>query len=248
MKNRSALIGYTGFIGSNLTNFKKNLVKYNSKNIHKIRNQNFDIIICAGTSSKIWIAKKRPNEDKKKIENLIKNLKTVKTKIFILISTSEVYGKSKICLETNQNLKKRNSSYGLNRLMLETFIEKKFENHCILRLPIVYGKNFSKNFIFDLINNHEIYKLNGSDLIQIYNVANLKKDIKFAIKNKIKKLNISSKPIKLSIIAKKFFNIKLNSKKKFRTINIKSIYGKYSGYFYNNIKTQKDLLTFLRKK
>jgi hypothetical protein len=131
--------------------------------------------------------------------------------------------------------------------MLENFVEKKFENHCILRLPIVYGKNFSKNCIFDLINKHEINKLNGSDLIQIYNVANLKKDIKFVIKNKIRKLNISSKPLKLSLIAKKFFKIELNNKKNFRTINIKSIYGKYNGYFYPVNKTLRDLLTFLKK-
>ena len=247
MKSRSALIGYTGFIGSNLLDFKKTFVRYNSKNIHKIKNRKFDIIICAGTSSKIWIAKKKPKEDKKKIVNLINNLKTVKAKKFILVSTSEVYGKSKICLETNQNLEKVNSNYGLNRLMLENFLEKKFENHCILRLPIVYGKNFSKNCIFDLINKHEINKLNGSDLIQIYNVANLKKDIKFVIKNKIRKLNISSKPLKLSLIAKKFFKIELNNKKNFRTINIKSIYGKYNGYFYPVNKTLRDLLTFLKK-
>ncbi len=247
MKTKCALIGHTGFIGSNLLDFSKKLIKYNSKNIHKIRNQKFDTVICAGTSSKIWLAIKKPLEDKKRIKNLIDNLQSIKTKKFVLISTSEVYGKKKNCLETNQNLHNINTNYGLNRLMLETFVEKKFQNNFILRLPIVYGKNFLKNCIYDLINKNEIYKLNGSDLIQIYNVANLKKDIKFVIKNKIKKLNISSKPIKLGILAKKFFKIKLNNKKKFRKINIKSIYGKNDGYFFSQNKTQNDLLTFLKK-
>ena len=44
MKNKNALIGYTGFIGSNLINFKKNIFKFNSKNIHEIKNQKFDIL------------------------------------------------------------------------------------------------------------------------------------------------------------------------------------------------------------
>ena len=131
--------------------------------------------------------------------------------------------------------------------MLEAFVEKKFQNNFILRLPIVYGKNFSKNCIYDLINKNEIHKLNGSDLIQIYNVSNLKKDIKFVIKNKINKLNISSKPIKLSMLANKFFKIKLKNNKKFRKINIKSIYGKNNGYFFSQNKTQKDLSIFLKK-
>ena len=247
MENKCALIGYTGFIGSNLLNFQKKIIKYNSKNIKKIKNKKFDIVICAGTSSKIWLSKKKPLEDKKKIIKLINNLHTIKTKKFVLISTSEVYGSKKTCLETTKNLKSKNTDYGLNRLMLENFVEKKFKNNFILRLPIVYGKKFIKNCIYDLINKNEIHKLNGSDIIQIYNVSNLKKDINFVIKNKIKKLNLSSKPIKLSILAKKLFKIKLINRKKFRKINIKSIYGKNNGYFFSQKKTMQDLTNFLKK-
>ena len=247
MNSKCALIGYSGFIGSKLLDFNKKIIKFNSKNIHKIRNKEFDIVICAGTSSKIWLSKKKPAEDKRKIKNLIDNLKTIKTNKFVLISTSEVYGKKKNCLETNINLQNIDSNYGLNRVMLETFIEKKFQNNFILRLPIVYGKNFSKNCIYDLIKKHEIDKLNGSDLVQIYNVANLKKHIRFVIKNNINKLNISSKPIKLSLLAKKFFKIRLDNNKKFRKMDIKSIYGKNNGYFLNQTKTQQDLSIFLKK-
>ena len=57
-KITNALVGYTGFIGSNLTNIKKNFQYFNSKNIHKIKNKSFNAIYCAGTYSKIWLAKK----------------------------------------------------------------------------------------------------------------------------------------------------------------------------------------------
>ena len=38
-KIKNALVGYTGFIGSNLIHIKKNFQYFNSKNIHKIRNK-----------------------------------------------------------------------------------------------------------------------------------------------------------------------------------------------------------------
>ena len=83
---------------------------------------------------------------------------------------------------------KKNSEYGKNRLYLEKFIKKKFKEHVIIRLPIVYGKNFSKNAIFDLINDNEIEKLNGKDLIQIYHVKNLKKVVFLGESEKLKEM------------------------------------------------------------
>ena len=88
-KITNALVGYTGFIGSNLTNIKKNFQYFNSKNIHKIKNKSFNAIYCAGTYSKIWLAKKKPKKNKKNVENLIFNLSKTKAKKFFLISTCE---------------------------------------------------------------------------------------------------------------------------------------------------------------
>ena len=247
MKNKNALIGYTGFVGSNLINFKKNIFKFNSKNIHEIKNQKFDIVICAGTSSKIWLAKKNPKLDKQKINFLIKYLKTIKAEKFVLISTCEVYGKNESTIETSNNYSKRNNHYGINRLYLENFIQKNFDKSYIIRLPIVYGKNFSKNCIYDLIYKNNIDKLNGKDLVQIYNVVNLKKHINYVLKQNIYKLNISSEPVKLSLLAKKYFNINLDEKKTFRKMNMKSIYGNKKGYFTSKLDSLNDLENFLKK-
>ena len=105
MKTKCALIGYTGFIGSNLLDFNKKLIKYNSKNIYKIRNRKFDIVICAGTSSKIWLSKKNPIEDKKKIKNLIDNLQTIKTKKFVHLNSAPTATHSPILIGVAQNFK-----------------------------------------------------------------------------------------------------------------------------------------------
>lgn len=245
---RNALIGHTGFIGSNLLNLKKNLDLFNSKNIKKIRFKSYDTVYCAGTYSKIWIAKKKPNEDKKNLDKLINNLEKINAKRFFLISTCEVFGKQKNTFENSKINTNYKYAYGYNRHKLEKFVEKNFKDHFIIRLPIVYGKNFSKNFLYDLINSKNLDNLNGSDIVQIYDVSNLKKHIKYVEKKKIRKLNISSKPFKLKHIAKKFFKIDLKASKKYRTINMKSIYGKQKeNYFMSQKKILKDLNLFLNK-
>ena len=71
------------------------------------------------------------------------------------------------------------------------------------------------------------------------------KDILLTQKKKITELNISSKPIKIEYISKKFFNINLNKKKNYRNINIKSLYGKYDKYYFiSQNKTLTDLKIF----
>ena len=139
-------------------------------------------------------------------------------------------------------------AYGNNRMKLEEFVKKNFNSYHILRLPIVYGKNFSKNFLYDLINRKNLDQLNGNDKVQIYEVSNLKKHLAYSEKKKITELNISSKPIKIEYISKKFFNINLNKKKNYRNINIKSLYGKYDKYYFiSQNKTLTDLKNFLNK-
>jgi len=245
-KKKIALIGHTGFIGSNLKKLYKPQFNYNSKNILKIKDKKFDLTLCAGTPSKRWIANQKPKKDLQNIKKLTRALNNIKTKIFILISTIEIYGDNNNKNEKNKIKLKKNSEYGKNRLYLEKFIKKRFKEHVIIRLPIVYGKNFSKNAIFDLINNNEIEKLNGKDLIQIYHVENLKKDIDYAIKKKIKELNISTEPITLKYLSKKVFNKDLNSNRKKRSMKMRSIYSKNS-FFYNKKYLIKELISFVKK-
>lgn len=248
MKNKFALIGYTGFIGSNLLKFRKSIDKYNSKNISSIKHNNYEIVICAGTSSKRWLANKFPKKDKKNISNLIKNIQKMKTKKFILISTCEVYGTSNKSSEKNIINIRGKTNYSKNRIFLENFCKNNFQNLYIIRLPIVYGQNFSKNFIYDLLKKNDIHKLNGKDKVQIYHVKNLLGDINFVLKKNIKSLNISSPPIEMGFISKNYFNIKLKESNPFRKMNMKTIYSKNnSDYYISKEKTLKDLKFFLKK-
>ena len=243
-KEKIGLIGYTGFIGSNLKKQFQTKSNYNSKNISKIIGKDFHTLICAGTSSKRWQANKFPKVDLKSIIKLINFLKRVEATKFILISTIEVYGNNNNKNELSKINKKNNTDYGLNRIFLEDFIKKNFDS-LIIRLPIVYGKNIKKNFIFDLINKKNLDQLNYNDIVQIYNVDNLIDDINYCLRKKIKEFNVWSEPIKLGQIAKKVFNIKITKKRKPRVMKMKSNFKKK--YHYSKSYLEKELHQFIKK-
>lgn len=155
MKNKfnNCLIGHTGTIGKNLNCQSYFRYKYNSKNFHKLKNKFFDLTICCAAPGSMTFANKYPDSDFKNIKKLIKNLKKIKTRKFVLISTIQVF--SKLNDETNfENSKKLNNKlpYGKNRRFLEKFCEKFFSNFLIIRLPTVFGKFLKKNFLYDIKN------------------------------------------------------------------------------------------------
>ena len=71
LKQKIGIIGYTGLIGKILfkeLNYERKflLYKYNSKNIEKIGNKNFDKIYCAGLPAEKWKANKFPLKDRQR--------------------------------------------------------------------------------------------------------------------------------------------------------------------------------------
>jgi nucleoside-diphosphate-sugar epimerase len=197
-----ALIGYTGFIGSNLKKKIRFQKLYNSINISKIRKHSFQEVYCAAPHGiKFW-ANRNPEKDKKIILKLIKNLRDVKCKKFIHISTLDVYPKKKSQLNENFNIyKSKTNYYGENRKLLEKFIINHFKDYLIIRLPALFASNLKKNALFDLLNNKEI-RANKNSIFQWCNVEDLAKNINFLKKKKIKIVNLVSEPISLKSIIK----------------------------------------------
>jgi nucleoside-diphosphate-sugar epimerase len=206
---RNALVGYTGFIGKNLMSQIKFDCFYNSKNINDIRNQEFDMVISSANSSLKWLANKNHIEDRDNILSFIENIKCIKTKKFILLSTIDVYETAIGVNEDNKPDCTEKKPYGLNRLILEQFVQDFFEDYLIIRLPIVYGDGLKKNIIFDILNNNQIDKINGNSKIQIYNVHNLKSDINRFIEKNIKVVNLATEPLLVSDLFKDVFDINL---------------------------------------
>ena len=261
----AALIGHTGFVGSNLDRQFTFDGRYNSSNIAEIRNKKFDLVICAGIKAEKWLANKHPEEDLRQILNLIENLKQVKAAKFVHISTVDVYENPVGVDEYTLIDPNGGHPYGRNRFHAEKMLKNVFDDILIIRLPALFGKGLKKNFIFDLLNPiprvimpdkfKEIRKnLNPEDInflescyslnthlnlvqglnkdtlerllailkkagftslnfthresvFQYYPLANLRKDIEFAIQQNINLLNLVTEPISSHELAKEVFGL-----------------------------------------
>ena len=149
---KSALVGYTGFVGSNLMASRKFDAVYNSKNIKSAYGTRPDILFFAGLRAEKFIANVFPEKDYFDIFTAMNNIKQINPKRLVLISTIDVY-RSSINVDENTKMSKRGLlPYGENRLEFEEWVEEEFKDHLIVRLPALYGINLKKNFIFDMIN------------------------------------------------------------------------------------------------
>ncbi|MGG4394305.1 NAD-dependent epimerase/dehydratase family protein [Paenibacillus thiaminolyticus] len=147
----NALIGYTGFVGSNLKKQMGFTDYYNSQNIKDIENKSYDIIVCAGVKAEKWFATKYPEKDMESINILLNHLQKVKARKFILISTIDVYDKP-VDVDENTIINVQGlQPYGLHRYYVENWVKSNFDDYLILRLPALFGKGLKKNFIFDLL-------------------------------------------------------------------------------------------------
>ncbi|MCY9844245.1 pyridine nucleotide transhydrogenase [Vibrio caribbeanicus] len=204
-----ALIGYTGFVGSSLSQQRYFDKKYNSSNISKIEGMSFNSIYCCGAPGVKWLANKEPKKDLKSIELLCAFLETVDCEKFVLISTVDVFQSPDCVDEDSIPVENKLPPYGKHRLHLERFCQEKFDNCHIVRLPGLVGDNLKKNPVYDLAHRHNLSNLNGSDQLQFYPIANLNSDIDIAITNELPLVHLTSQPITLKDLAKEAFDIDL---------------------------------------
>jgi hypothetical protein len=206
MKN--ALIGFSGFVGSTLLKQTTFEVLYRSTNIIDIDNNAFDTVVCAGAPAQKWLANKDPESDRQKIDGLIAHLKTIKCKVFILISTVDVFktpaGVNESSVVDTDGL----HAYGLNRRRLEEFVEQYFENFLIVRLPGLVGPGLRKNIIFDFLNNNSLHTIDSRGLFQFYPMTNLWFDIQTTLKSGISLIHLTAAPISIADVALQGFGLK----------------------------------------
>lgn len=147
-----ALVGYTGFVGSNLAAGCKFDGLYNSKNIKDAYGTNPDVLYYSGVPAAKFIANKFPDMDMAIMRGAVENIRKINPKKLVLISTVDVYkapnGKDEDAVMDTEGLE----AYGKNRLWLEGQVREICPDCHIVRLPGLYGKNIKKNFIYDFIN------------------------------------------------------------------------------------------------
>lgn len=208
MKN--ALIGYTGFVGSTLLKQTKFDELYRSTNIQDICGKEFDYVVCAGAPAQKWTANREPEQDLIKINELIEQLKTIRCKKFILISTVDVFKDPNNVDENTLIDEEGLHPYGLHRYYLEKFVQSHFDDYLIVRLPGLVGPGLKKNIIFDFLNENNLNLIDSRHIFQFYPMVNLWSDIQVALKEKISLLHLTAEPITVLEVAEQGFNLTFN--------------------------------------
>lgn len=148
----TALVGYTGFVGSNLYDTGKIDAVYNSKNIEEAYGTCPNLLIYAGLRAEKYLANNAPEKDMELIRQAEKNITKINPKKLVLISTIDVFKIPKNVNENSAIDTENLHPYGFNRYQLELWVRENYPDALIIRLPGLFGKNIKKNFIYDYIN------------------------------------------------------------------------------------------------
>ena len=147
----NSLVGYTGFVGSNLNAAGVFDGKYNTKNIEMAYGTEPDLLVYAGVRAAKFLANKNPEEDWQSVRTALLNIRAINPKKLVLISTVDVYQQPVGVDETSRIEENGLHPYGLNRYRLEQAVREEYPEALILRLPGLFGQNLKKNFIYDMI-------------------------------------------------------------------------------------------------
>ena len=148
----SMLVGYTGFVGSNIAANHDFTWKINSKNKEEAYGKNPDLLVYAGLRAEKFLANKDPEADMANIMEAMEQMKKINPKKLVLISTVDVY-KEPVHVDEDTEIDTNGLlPYGANRYKLEQMVRETWEDALIIRLPGLFGKNLKKNFIYDFIH------------------------------------------------------------------------------------------------
>lgn len=248
---KSGLIGYTGFVGSNLQQATAFEALYNTQNIADIEGRSFEVLVCAAPQAKKWWANQHPDEDWRLIQQLIDHLEKTQADRFVLVSSIDVFPRITAVDETFDCASLENHAYGANRLKLEQFVTRQFPTATILRLPGLFGPGLRKNVIFDMLNRNEVEKINPASQFQWYDVTRLWGDIQTAIAHNLALVMLATEPVATGDIQTRFFpGVELGEATgntvyyDVRTCHA-SVYGGSGGYILNKEQVLSDIGRFV---
>lgn len=203
---KTALIGFTGFVGSNIKIQHLFDDLYNSKNIADIEGKEYDLVVSAANRAEMWRINQEPEVDLAEINDFISHISKAKIKKLVLISTVGVYKDPNGANEDTPIETEGLTPYGTNRYYLEQYCREHFDT-LILRLPGLFGPGLKKNVIFDLLNDNNIDRIHADGIYQYYNLENIWHDIQIALENNLEFLNLATPPLSTKQVAKVAFGI-----------------------------------------
>ncbi len=200
----SALIGYTGFVGSNLLRQREFDACFNSTNIDQIAGRSFDLIVCAGAPAEKWKANAEPERDRERLGRLITALERTDARKLVLISTVDVFLSPIGVDEETPVVMHGLHAYGKHRRELEEVASQQFDA-TVVRLPGLYGQGLKKNVIFDFLHDNDVQKIDSRGLFQFYNLDRLWRDVAIAIDHELPMVHLPTEPVSVADVARTAF-------------------------------------------
>lgn len=204
--SETALIGYSGFVGSNLLRQRSFDACFNSSNVEAIAGRSFDLVVCAGAPAEKWKANADPERDSDVIERLTRALVQVNARKLVLISTVDVFLDPRDVDEDSPVPMANLHAYGRHRRRLEQIVASRFETH-IVRLVGLYGPGLKKNVIYDFLHENGIDRISARSVFQFYDLGRLWRDITIAIDNELPLVHLPTEPVSVAEVARAGFGI-----------------------------------------
>lgn len=177
---RDLLLGYRGFVGSNLALQFPEAMGAGRQDIPALQHESFNNVFCAAPQAKKWWANQNPELDKQEVQQLLESCRKLQFQgAFYLFGTIDVYDPPRDVDETVVP-SLRSHPYGANRAWLEKQLLQEFGSRLrVIRLPALVGQGLKKNIIYDLLNNNNIEKINPNSAYQWFNLVHLPEIIQF---------------------------------------------------------------------
>ena len=205
------LVGYTGFVGGTLLRAAPFHSLYNSSNAREMRGRQFDVFVVAGAPAEKWKANQDPDRDRASIDGLIANISEVDAGTAVLISTVDVYPTPVAVDEASAIATDRQQPYGHHRLLLEQAFRERFPEGLVVRLPALFGPGLKKNAIFDLIHQHETWKLHAQGQFQFYPMTRLWADLQRFLALGLTLINVATEPVTLADVCREAFGFEFGN-------------------------------------
>ncbi|HCS62197.1 MAG TPA: hypothetical protein DIW46_12530 [Microbacterium sp.] len=202
---RSALIGYTGFVGSNLLDAHGFDDVYNSTNIHEIADHDYDLVVSAGNRADSFRINNNGAADRAEVDALVDNVLSARIAKLVLISTVCVYPGGGSPDESIALSERGLTPYGANRLHQERRFSDAVNTTCV-RLPQLYGARLKKGVVYDLAHHYRVEHIRPDVQFQHYDVRRLWGDINVALNNGLSSVNIATPPITNADLALNVFD------------------------------------------
>jgi len=203
---RTALIGYTGFVGSNILAARDFDDLYNSSNIDDIRGREYDLVVSSGNRADSFRINTHGEEDRAEIDAYIDRVTSARIDKLVLISTVCVYPGGGAPDESTPLSEDGLTPYGANRLHQERRFGEAFDT-TIVRLPQLYGANLRKGVVYDLANDYRVEYIRPQTEYQHYDVRTLWHDIRTALDAGLPALNVATPPLSNADLAAEVFGL-----------------------------------------